>query len=235
MPCPIRYASKQASRPQNFFEMAEIPKLDLSSYSFDYGEALDSEEKIIGTQTISVSEFQYTPEKTDSFVIDMDAFSSGINKDATNANANANANSRITPQKKLQRSLSRKGSQRLGDRKVNSNATLYDKDTVPAICSPKATVAGPCTLEKPAGMVVGPTDHSINPHIHHQITMTANNMSGTPTESKCMTRRNSFRRPSSSWALDPKRVLLFFATLSSMGTMLLIYFTLAINKQSADD
>lgn len=46
----------------------------------------------------------------------------------------------IEPTKKLQRSLSRKGfySQRLGDRKVNNNATLYDKDTVP---SPKGTIA----------------------------------------------------------------------------------------------
>ncbi|TKY71213.1 hypothetical protein E2542_SST07508 [Spatholobus suberectus] len=134
------------------------------------------------------------------------------------------------------RSLSRKGAQRLGDRKVNGNTTLHhDKDTVPAICSPKATLVGPCTPEKPAGMAVGPMDHSINPHVHHQITMTANNISGgTPTESKCITRRNSFRRPF-SWALDPKRVLLFFATLSSMGTMLLIYFTLTISKQNGDE
>jgi len=42
--------------------------------------------------------------------------------------------------KKLQRSLSRKGSLRLGDRKVNSSATLYEKDT---ICSPKGHIALP--------------------------------------------------------------------------------------------
>ncbi|RZC31648.1 hypothetical protein D0Y65_002482 [Glycine soja] len=129
----------------------------------------------------------------------------------------------------LQRSLSRKGSQRLGDWKLNNNATLYDKDTVPAICSPKGTLVGPFTPEKPAGMAVGPMGHSMNPHVHN---LTADNI---PTESKCsITRRNSFRRPS-SWAIDPKRVLLFFATLSSMGTMLLIYFTLTISKQSAEE
>ncbi|XP_061354545.1 uncharacterized protein LOC133299126 isoform X1 [Gastrolobium bilobum] len=203
--------------------MAEILKLDLSS-SCGSVEALESEQKNMGTQRISVSDhinaFQYTAEKTDSFVIDIDAFSSGINKDSTNAN------SRIT----LQRSLSRKGSQRGGDRKVSGNATLHDKDTVPAICSPK----GPCTPEKPAAMAVGSTDHSINPHVHHQITITASNIKGTTTESKCITRRNSFRR-SYTWAFDPKRVLLFFATLSSMGTILLIYFTLTINKQNADE
>ncbi|KAK7308144.1 hypothetical protein VNO77_41741 [Canavalia gladiata] len=205
--------------------MAEIPKLNLSSSSYGFGEASESEQKSMGTQRISVSDhinaFQYTAEKADSFVIDMDAFSSGINKDGTNAN------SRIT----LQRSLPRKGSQRWGERKVNVNATLHDKDAIPAICSPKATLVGSCTPEKPA---VGSTDHSMKPHVHHQITITASNINGTTTESKCMTRRNSFRRPS-SWALDPKRVLLFFATLSSIGTMVLIYFTLTIHKQNEDN
>ncbi|KAL2349521.1 hypothetical protein Fmac_003521 [Flemingia macrophylla] len=200
---------------------------DFSSCSVELGDDLDSEEKNIGTQKTSVSDhinaFQYTAERADSFVIDMDAFSSANNKEATNAN------SRIT----LQRSLSRKGSQRLSDRKVNGNATLYDKDTLPAMSSPKATLVGPFRPEKPAGMAVGPMGHSINPQAHHQITMTAN-ISGNNTENKCITRRNSFRRPS-SWALDPKRVLLLFATLSSMGTMLLIYFTLTISKQSADE
>ncbi|XP_020218228.1 uncharacterized protein LOC109801540 isoform X2 [Cajanus cajan] len=201
--------------------MAEIPKLEFSS-------CLDWEEKNIGTQRISVSDhinaFHYTAEKADSFVIDMDAFSSANNKEATNAN------SRIT------RSLSRKGSQRLGDKKVmNGNATLYDKDALPAISSPKATtLVGPFVPEKQAGMAVVPMDHSINPQAHHQISVTANNIGGNKTENKCITRRNSFRRPS-SWTLDPKRVLLFFATLSSMGTMLLIYFTLTISKQSADE
>ncbi|XP_047162111.1 uncharacterized protein LOC124832040 isoform X1 [Vigna umbellata] len=197
-------------------EMAEIPKLDLSSSSY---EDLISEEKNRG------SAFRYSAEKGDSFVIDMDAFSSANHKDPTNAN------SKITSQ----RSLSRKGSLRLGDRKVKSSATLYEKDTVPTICPPKGTLVGPCTLEKTAGMALGSMDHSINPLVYQQITMTTNNIVGNPTENKCsITRRNSFRRPS-SWALDPKRVLLFFATVSSMGTMLLIYFILSSSKQSPDE
>ncbi|CAJ1925079.1 unnamed protein product [Sphenostylis stenocarpa] len=166
--------------------MAEIPELDPSS-SF---EALNSEEKSRGSERISVSDHINTFEKPDSFVIDMDAFSSAIHKDPTNAN------SRIA-------------------------------DT--------GTLVGPCAPEKPAEMAVGSMDYSINPHVYQQIAMTTNNISGNPTESKCsITRRNSFRRPS-SWALDPKRVLLFFATLSSMGTMLLIYFTLTSKKQSSDE
>ncbi|KAG5005162.1 hypothetical protein AAZX31_10G240000 [Glycine max] len=211
-------------------DIEEISESNLGGSSSSH-EALESEEKNMGTQRILVSDhinaYQYSAEEADSFVIDMDSFSSGINKDSNNAN------SRIT----LQRSLSRKGSQRGGDRKVNGNVTLHDRDTAPTTCSPKAALAGSCTAEKSAVVAVGSTHHSTNTQVHHQITITASNMCTTTTpttESKCITRRNSFKR-SSSWLLDPKRVLLFFATLSSMGTMLLIYFTLTLSKQNADE
>ncbi|XP_057732983.1 uncharacterized protein LOC130948285 [Arachis stenosperma] len=210
--------------------MEDIPKLDSSSSSFS--SVLESEEKKMesGAQRISVSDhinaYQYTAEKVDSFVIDMDSFSSPINKDSSNINP------RIT----LQRSLSRKGSQRGGDRKVNGNVSLHERDTVPTTSSPKAAMAGCNTLEK--STAVGSTHQSTNPNppqSHHQITITASNMCSTPpSESKLATRRNSFRRHS-SWLLDPKRVLLIFATLSSMGTLLLIFFTLAISKQNPDE
>ncbi|AES93616.2 hypothetical protein MtrunA17_Chr5g0394061 [Medicago truncatula] len=210
--------------------MEESPKLDLSSCYYGCGDhAFEMEQKNTPTQRMSVSVsdhmngFQYPTEKFDSYVIDMDAaFSSGINKDSS-----ANANPRIT--KGLQRSLSRKGSQRGVDRKVNGLSMLQvhdinNKDAISALCSP----LGSCT---PTAMAAGSPDHSINPHNHHQI-----NIIGTTTattgESR-LTRRNSFIR-SSSWTLDPKRVLIFFATLSSMGTMLLIYFTLISNKQNFD-
>ncbi|MED6191744.1 hypothetical protein PIB30_003546 [Stylosanthes scabra] len=211
--------------------MDDIPKLDSSSFSpSPSSSALESEEKKMesGTQRISVSDhitaYQYTAEKADSFVIDMNSFSSPINKDTSNIN------SRIT----LQRSLSRKGSQRVGERKVNGNVSLHERDTVPTTSSPKAAMAGCSTVEK--STAVGSTNQSTNPpQSHHQITINASNMCSTPTtESKSATRRNSFRR-SSSWLLDPKRVLLIFATLSSMGTLLLIFFTIAISKQNTDE
>ncbi|KAE9596464.1 hypothetical protein Lalb_Chr16g0376351 [Lupinus albus] len=180
--------------------MAEIPKLkDL---------LLESEEKKKIKQRISSEPIMM---KQDSYVIDMDVFSSPT----TIAQS---PNSRTI----LQRSLSRK---------VNGNGTtLHDKDNVPTTFSPRG---GSCSTAEKGGVVS--TDHSMNPHIHHQITI----MSGTTTtttasENKCIIRRNSFRRVS-SWGMDPKRVLLFFATLSSMGTMLLIYFTLTISNQNADD
>ena len=72
--------------------------LSCSSCSCGSGEAMESEQKNIGsgTQRISVSDhinaFQYTAEKADSFVIDMDAFSSANNKDTTNANSRITVN-----------------------------------------------------------------------------------------------------------------------------------------------
>lgn len=73
-----------------------------------------------------------------------------------------------------------------------------------------ALYVGPITPEKPA-VVAGTADHPGSPQVHHQITVTAANI-GTTTDGRCVARRNSFRR-SSSWAVDPKRVLFFFATL----------------------
>lgn len=196
-------------------EMTENPKLEMASSCEVYG----LEEKM-STQRISVSDhvngFQYEAEESDSFVIDMESFSHGGNKEIT-------ANSRIT----LPRSFSRKGSLRGSDKKVNSN----DRESGLASSSPRGT----SMPEKAASMVaIGTTDHASNPQVHHQITITTANINGT-TENKFTLRKNSFKRSSSSWAVDPKKVLLFFATLSSIGTMLLIFFTLSISKLNADE
>lgn len=198
--------------------MAEIPTLDLALNDEVYG----LEEKM-GTQKISVSDhingFHYTADKSDGFVIDMESFNHGItDRDVT-------ANSRIS----LQRNISRKWSQRVGEKKISSNGNSNDRDVLAsAVTSPK----GPITPEEPA-VVAGTADHPGNPQVHHQITITAANI-GTTTDGRCVVRRNSFRR-SSSWAVDPKRVLFFFATLSSIGTILLIYFTLTIGKYNIED
>ncbi|KAJ9689601.1 hypothetical protein PVL29_012345 [Vitis rotundifolia] len=184
------------------------------------------------TQKILVSDqvngFQYKTEKSDSFVVDMEGFPNGVNKDTP-------ANSRIT----LQRSLSRKGSQRGGEKKPNSVASI-DADAVLATSSPRAALVGGSTPEKPVAVVVAAaagwtTDHHpVGSQVHHHIAITAGNIS-TITESRCISRRYSFRRASPSWLIDPRRILFFFATLSSMGTILLIYFTLSIKRLGGDD
>ncbi|KAM1384791.1 hypothetical protein EV1_036558 [Malus domestica] len=198
--------------------MAENPKLDSGSE-----EVYGLEEKM-STQKISVSDhingFHYTADKSDSFVIDMESFShGGTDKDVT-------ANSRVS------RNVSRKWSQRGGEKKIIRNVKSNDKEVSSTTASHFATVVGSSTPEK-SPLAVGTIDQSSNPHVHHQITVTAANI-GTTTEGRCVVRRNSFRR-SSSWGIDPKRVLFFFATMSSIGTILLIYFTLSIAKYNADE
>ncbi|KAM1139153.1 hypothetical protein ACFX2I_036860 [Malus domestica] len=194
--------------------MAENPKLDSGSE-----EVYGLEEKM-STQKISVSDhingFHYTADKSDSFVIDMESFShGGTDKDVT-------ANSRVS------RNVSRKWSQRGGEKKIIRNVNSNDKE----VSSTTTSHFGSSTPEK-SPLAVGTIDQSSNPHVHHQITVTAANI-GTTTEGRCVVRRNSFRR-SSSWGIDPKRVLFFFATMSSIGTILLIYFTLSIAKYNADE
>ncbi|XWS19469.1 hypothetical protein CRYUN_Cryun31cG0018800 [Craigia yunnanensis] len=156
----------------------------------------------------------------------MESFSHG------GANKETNPNSRIT------RSLSRKGSQR-GDKKIitpnctnsNSSVTLDDRDSfVATTSSPRASR----TPEKPTAVGLGSIDHASNPQVHHQITITTGNITSA-TESRFSLRRNSSRRSPPPWQLDSKRILLFFATLSSMGTILLIYFTLSISKMNGDE
>ncbi|KAG5622843.1 hypothetical protein H5410_008061 [Solanum commersonii] len=166
---------------------------------------------------------QYTSTKSDSFVVDMERFSHIIEKDI-------NANSRIT----LQRNLSRKGSFRSGEKKTNSNA-VNEKDTNFTANSPRASslLGGGITPEKPMALTTSSDQHTPQTH-NHQITIVAGHGAATATESKIGGRRFSFRR-STNWTIDPRRILLFFATLSSIGTMLLIYFTLSIAKLNGED
>ncbi|XP_022994140.1 uncharacterized protein LOC111489966 isoform X2 [Cucurbita maxima] len=115
--------------------------------------------------------------------------------------------------------LSRKGSQRGGDMMIaTSSAPMAEK---------LATVAE-------VALAVGSAkDHLGIQQFHHQITITTGS-TAAPDE-QALFRRNSFRRSSSSWFLDPKKVLLFFATVSCIGSMVLICFTLAIGKPNAGE
>ncbi|XP_068639191.1 uncharacterized protein [Aristolochia californica] len=106
------------------------------------------------------------------------------------------------------RSLSRKGPQR-GERKLRQKET----DDSP---SKGGLGGGVCAAEKVVVIPVGGTTTS-DP---------ATNMESSRSRRYCNRR--------SSW-IDPKRVLLLFATLSSMGTIILIYFTLSMGKINGDD
>lgn len=73
-------------------------------------------------------------------------------------------------------------------------------------------LVGSCMPEKPRTVVAGSTDPAMNQQVHHQITVTTSNIAAA-TESRFSLRRNSFRRYPPPWLLDPKRILMLFATL----------------------
>lgn len=177
-------------------------------------------------QRISVSDhingLQHMSSKSESFVVDMNRFTTHlIEKDG-------NANSRFT----LQRNLSRKGSAGRGGDKKSSPTMAGEKDPSILSSSPKATLHG--TNSTPEKLTPGPANPP-SPQVHHHITITNGTATTMATESLLgSSRQSSFRRSQSSWLISPRRILLFFATLSSMGTILLIYFTLSIARMDGD-
>lgn len=165
-------------------------------------------------QRISVSDhtngLHHANSKSESVVLNMERFSHLLDKDV-------NANSRIA------RNLSRKGSIRGTEKK-----TTAANDSVAN--SPRSTGM----LEKPVVVAIGAMDHATVPQADHEVTFT--NPSAAAADSKLGGKQFSFRRSSHSGIIiDPRRILFFFATLSCMGTVLLIYFTLSMGKVSVDD
>ncbi|KAH9606677.1 hypothetical protein KSS87_014886 [Heliosperma pusillum] len=141
--------------------------------------------------------------KDDFFVVDLENVSNGV------INERISPNSRIM----LQRSLSRKTPHREIERKFD------DKDALAPSSSPRVAQA----INKP--------EKSLPDNLpQHQITIKTSDKKSIVPERR-WGRRWSFKRSPPSWFYDPKKILLFFATMSSMGTMLLIYFTLSINKR----
>ncbi|CAL9226262.1 unnamed protein product [Arabidopsis halleri] len=177
------------------------------------------------------------PVNPDGFVtIDVESFSNVIHKDFSSSSP------RIT----LQRNVSRKGSPRSNnERKLHFDANGNDKET----SFPQSPLRGSSTPEKPN--TVGPTEHAgtattaataVSASQLHQITVTT---AATPAGNVItdqnrerrfgFSRKSSFKRSHTSWMLDPKKIVLFFATLSSMGSILLIIFTLSISKSNPGD
>ncbi|PPS18386.1 hypothetical protein GOBAR_AA02187 [Gossypium barbadense] len=240
-------------------DMTENPKLDLSSCCED----LVSEEKT-STQKISVLDhtngFQYTTDQSDSFVINMESFSHGGFNKAVNPNSRI---TRSLSRKGSQRgdkktiipnhtnsndmdSLVSTSSPRVQILErmsfllvalfswMQSSACMPVSSHYFGIIETAIALVGSSMPEKPRTVVAGSTDPATNQQVHHQITITTGNIAAA-TESRFSLRRNSFRRYPPPWLLDPKRILMLFATLSSMGTILLIYFTLSISKMNGDE
>ncbi|GAB2231534.1 hypothetical protein Drorol1_Dr00010542 [Drosera rotundifolia] len=173
--------------------------------------------------------------RSDSFVVDLESLSNGVDNDFASS-------SRIT----LQRSLSRKATPTIsrgggGGKKITISSQTFDRDTPPLVStSPsQGTPAGENNMsEKPASSprmaaVDAAVEQRTNLLPQHQITIRAANIS-TMADAK-LTKRHSLRRPTRSWFSDPRRILLFFATLSSIGSIMLIVFLLNMSKPTDND
>ncbi|KAL4585474.1 hypothetical protein LXL04_010095 [Taraxacum kok-saghyz] len=165
--------------------------------------------------------------ESESFTVDMEPHFYHGNKDITH-------NSRIN----MERSLSRKVSQVSGETKMKSNSLMNDgdRDSIPTHNKEKLKVVN----HNP--------DHIHDPQLHHHITImtTANTTTtttnttttttksvGTPIKSSIFWKKSSSFKQSSM--INPRRILFFFATLSTMGTILLICLTLSMAKYNEDD
>ncbi|XP_071707785.1 uncharacterized protein [Rutidosis leptorrhynchoides] len=158
--------------------------------------------------------------KDDSFTVDMEPFSSVTKKDIFISEFNRN--------------VSRKGSQIVSEAKMNLNRLLKDGDGE-VIASPKGSFVVNMIPDKLA-LVSQSTN---NAHVNCAITIVTDgtttkttNIVGTPTKSSCSGKRLSrFKRSS---VLKPRQILFFFATMSSMGTILLICLTLYVANYNVD-
>ncbi|KAL0542895.1 hypothetical protein IC582_017976 [Cucumis melo] len=189
-------------------ELADIPK----SGVITPGEVNSGLEKaVISDQT---NRFQYNT-KSDSFIIDMDNLS----------------NKEISHNSRISRNFSRKGMLRGGSKIGQDNG---DGDEAGESISPLGGGGGggggSSTLEKQAvvgreELVVGGSGGVGVGALSHETAISSTQWS--VGAEKLSIRRNSFKRSPQpcSWYLDPRKIFLFCATLSCVGTMLLIYLT----------
>ncbi|KAL0283487.1 UNVERIFIED_CONTAM: hypothetical protein Sangu_2886900 [Sesamum angustifolium] len=126
-----------------------------------------------------------------------------------------------------QRTLSRKGWLRGVDKTINpTTPDLKNFSTLPT--SPTATLHGGSTPEKASAVVaVGATDHHIVPQVHHQITIKNGSIAA---EGQRGGKRLSFQRSTLTSLFHPTRILFICATISSIGSIILIYVTLTIGN-----
>ncbi|KAF8115002.1 hypothetical protein N665_0030s0050 [Sinapis alba] len=170
----------------------------------------------------------------DGFVtIDVESFSPLLHTDFSSS----------SPRSTLHRSVSRKGSPRYNNEmKLHCDANGNDKET----SFPQSPLRGSSAPEKPstfdhAGTVTTANTAASSSPLH-QITITtsaatAGNMISDQNRERRFgfARKSSFKRSHTSWMLDPKKIVLFCATLSSIGSILLIIFTLSISKSDPGD
>ncbi|WOL15120.1 hypothetical protein Cni_G23901 [Canna indica] len=152
-------------------------------------------------------------EISDSFVaVDIDKISQQL---TTNTVDNSSSSPRVNSV--MKKNLSRKGSQGSGvEREKNNKASEGDQ---------RHAAGGPGRGERSSPLSV---------HVAVEGDAAGILRATTPTPDGARWRRVGTRRSHSPW-LDPSRIVIVFATLSSMGTLILLYFTLSMGKMNSDN
>ncbi|KAK9151889.1 hypothetical protein Syun_010198 [Stephania yunnanensis] len=188
--------------------MAENPNSGSDSTSLRICET-GLEEQPSNPSEMSVSHRDEVSASSDSFVVDMGRFSDVLGHPDKEM---MSPNSRITV--KMPRSFSRKGSQisqgPVGVADSSSNVTSF---------------SGGCNAENNK-FTIAP---SIPSETKQFTTIEGAHVINIPGEPKLM-KSHSRQRSWNARLISPRRVLLFFATISSMGTLLLLYFTLSMAR-----
>uniref|UniRef100_A0A1D1XFB7 Replicase polyprotein 1ab n=2 Tax=Anthurium amnicola TaxID=1678845 RepID=A0A1D1XFB7_9ARAE len=166
-----------------------------------------------------------------SYAIDMEELSPlvdpGINEASTTTPR--------PPTKPFQKTLLKKASQRI-DRKAAA-----DGDTLtPATTANIGGSIGGAALPSPAAAsphAAAASDRSVSVALSLAAAreVTAAPFAATSPWQAAPFRRSHGRRAAAAPWFHPRRVLVFFATLSSMGTIILLYFTLSMGKMADGD
>ncbi|XP_043705496.1 uncharacterized protein LOC122655360 [Telopea speciosissima] len=177
-------------------------------------------------------------DEPDCFIVDIERLSHGTDKYisanskitqhdsfATDIDRDSSANSRIP------RSFSRKGSHR-GDRNVKAIDTAAANGDI----SFKGGIDGGVSVSLAENSITVPMGTASVEAMNKQA-QAVKMMMMMNGESRCISspRRRHGSKRAGAWVIGPRMVLAFFATLSSMGTILLIYFTLSIGKTGEED
>ncbi|ONK71096.1 uncharacterized protein A4U43_C04F4680 [Asparagus officinalis] len=115
---------------------------------------------------------------------------------------------------KVSKALSRKGSNRM-ERRCGEDQETDDT-------SKKLVVKVVCSQ----------LDHLKQPLVHNKSFSATSTVSNNVCIGDSLDGRN--KRFNRLTTINPRKILLLFASMSSMGTLILIYFTLAINRHGGD-
>lgn len=206
---------------------------------------------MMGIERILSSEHDHQKQEnstTDSFVVDIDNLSQVTLHDHhhqhhrdinTPPNSNTNFQRSLSRKVSSQRGVGNGGAENESSNKENGFVNGEQCVSANKLMSTFVDLPQVVTASNVSGSVET-TQNMININVNQKMVTVAaaesnnnNKLMKKRSHSKHRNQMKSSSQPR-NWMMDPRRILFFFASLSSMGTIILIYFTLSIGKFSGD-